>query len=384
MTATVRIDDSDRFGRRELDDLAQFQTGPCVSLYQPTHRASADIQQDPVRLRNLVAEARQELATLGRRPRDIDELLAPADRLAGDRDFWRHQSDGLAVFLAPGVMRTFRAPIAFAELAVVATKFLLRPLLPLLMEDESFWVLALSQNTVGLFQGSRHAVAEVDTGRTPTSMAEALAHEDPEKQLQVRSTGPTSTGQYHGHGGGDEDQKAALERYFRAVDRGLAQLGIDTSRPLILASVSYYGPIYRSVSDHPRILDEMIVGNPEDLSATELHSKAWPLIAPRLAAGTSALQDRYRQRRAVGATAEGLGDVTAAATGGRIEVVFLPRDQHCWAVHDQARPSEVHVERQPGDVDLLDEVARLVIRTGGDVRVVDDEHANVAAILRYP
>jgi hypothetical protein len=46
-------------------------------------------------------------------------------------------------------------------------------------------------------------------------MAEALAHEDPEKQLQVRSSGPTSTGQYHGHGGGDEDHKAALERYFR-------------------------------------------------------------------------------------------------------------------------------------------------------------------------
>lgn len=55
-------------------------------------------------------------------------------------------------------------------------------------------------------------------------MAEALPTRTPRsscKQLQVRSTGPTSTAQFHGHGGGDEDDKAALERYFRAGDREL-------------------------------------------------------------------------------------------------------------------------------------------------------------------
>lgn len=218
-------------------------------------------------------------------------------------------------------------------------------------------------------------------------MAAALAHEDPEKQLQVRSSVLTGTGQFHGHGVGDEHQKAALERYFRAVDRGLAGIFLDTPAPLVLASVSYYGSIYRSVSKHPRIVEDILAGSPEDLSAIQLHEKAWPMIELQLSARDAAVQDRFAQSHATGRTAEGLADVAAAATEGRVELLLLPRGQHRWARHNQARPTEVHDERQPGDVDLLDEVALQVLRTGGDVVVMDGEEiphgATTAAILRY-
>ncbi|HUP75200.1 MAG TPA: hypothetical protein VM282_19305 [Acidimicrobiales bacterium] len=382
--ATVRTDGSDSFGRHELGELAVVESFPCVSLYLPTHRAGADVGQDPVRLRNLLATAERELASLDTDRRDVDELLMPARNLLDDPDFWRFQADGLALFLAPGVFRLFRAVLAFDELAVVSTQFHVRPLLPLLSGDEAFWLLALSQNVVRLFHCSRHTITPTDTGDTPTSIAEALAHEDPEKQLQVRSSGATGTGQFHGHGGGGEADKAELERYFRAVDRGLAGI-LDADAPLIVASVGYYGPIYRSVSAHPHIVEDVVAGSPDELSANELHARAWPLIEREFDARRERLQDRYAQNRANDRTAEGLADVRAAATEGRIAMLLVPRAEHRWATTgDYAAPRE---PRHPGDLDLLNDIALRVLRTGGEVVVVaDDEMPGgvvIAAILRF-
>lgn len=384
--STVRVDASDRFGRRELDELAQLAPSTCVSLYLPTHQYGAATAQDPVRLRNLLASAGRELAALDWNPSQIEELLRPGDELVANRDYWQHQSEGLAVFCAPGIFRAVRLPIAFAELAVVSTRFHLRPLLPTVATNERFWLLALSQNSVRLFRGTERTITEIDTASTPKSMAEALAHEDLEKERQIRSTGPAGRAQSYGHAGGGEDDKAAIERYFRAVDRGLAQLALDPSMPLVLAGVAYYGPIFRSVSDHPDIVGDVVAGSPDDLSAIELHELAWAAVRPHLAARNPRWQDRYGQGRADGRTAEGLVDVGTAAAEGRVELVLLPRDGHVWASRDQHQM--VHDEREPGDVDLLDDIAQQVLRTGGEIVVTDDGElagdAIPAAILRYP
>lgn len=381
----ARVDESDRFARREFDELAKFQASTCVSLYLPTHRAGGEVGQDPIRFRNLLVAVERELCELGWRRGDIEELLGPADQLLGKREWWRHQDAGLAVFIAAGLFRTFRAPNAFEELAVVSARFHLRPLFPLITGDELFWVLALSQNAVRLFQGSRQAITEVDIGQTPTSMAEALAHEDPERQLQVWTSGPAGTGHFHGHGGGGEEDKAALERYFRAVDRGIGDVLAGSVAPLVLAGVSYYGPIYRAVSRYPQIVEEVVAGNAEDLSAVDLHERAWPLVQQHAAARRAAIVDRYARSRGAGRSAEGLSEVSAAADDGRVETLLLARRDHCWVPHDQTQSPTIHEHRAPGDIDLLDELARRVLDTGGDVVVVDDEDVPgaVAAIVRY-
>jgi hypothetical protein len=85
----------------------------------------------------------------------VEELLQPARRLLDDSSFWQYQAEGLAVFLAAGTLRTFRVPVPFAELVVVAPGFHVKPLLALLTGDGLFYVLALSQNQVRLLVGTR-------------------------------------------------------------------------------------------------------------------------------------------------------------------------------------------------------------------------------------
>jgi hypothetical protein len=71
--------------------------------------------------------------------READGLLAPVRELGDDTGFWQHQADGLAVYVAPELMRSFRVPLELDENAVVGPRFRLRPLLPLLAGDGHYW-----------------------------------------------------------------------------------------------------------------------------------------------------------------------------------------------------------------------------------------------------
>src|SRR5690349_15862837 len=88
------------FSRNELDELVASESRPALSIYMPTHAAGREIRQDPICLRNLLFSAKGRLGALCR-PAEIDKLLAPAWRLLEDETFWRHQQEGLAIFLAP-------------------------------------------------------------------------------------------------------------------------------------------------------------------------------------------------------------------------------------------------------------------------------------------
>ena len=74
--------------REDIKALVERRHGPCVSIYQPTHRAGPDTRtyalQDPIRFRNLLREAEQRLAAGAVSARAVDELLQPARRLVDD------------------------------------------------------------------------------------------------------------------------------------------------------------------------------------------------------------------------------------------------------------------------------------------------------------
>jgi hypothetical protein len=382
-----RFDEVDPLDSAELNRLAEVDSQMAVSLYLPTHRRGPEVAQDRIRLGNLLASAERELATLGSPTRETAELLAPVVELLEDSERWRYQSDGLAVFCAPGVFRAFRLPVAFSELAVVAKGFHLRPLLPLAVPDEQFWLLALSQNSVRMFRGTTRSITELDLGATPRSMAEAFENEDPDDERHNRSTGRGSRPQAFGSAGDAEDDKAALDRYFRAVDRGVSELDLDPNVPFVLAGVSYYGPIYRGVSHRRDILEQVVAGSPDDLTAVELHQLAWAVVEPYLSARNPRWQDRLGQSRAEGRTAEGLVDVHTAATEGRVALLILPRDGFAWTNVDHLQPEATHEEREAGDVDLLDDIAHRVLASSGEIVVADNDQlpsdSTLAAVLRY-
>jgi hypothetical protein len=384
MDATV-LGDIDLFSLDDLRRLASVD-GPCLTLSMPTHRHGAETLQGPVMLRNLLREAEQELRAADVPPATCNALTEPLSAVADDASFWQHQADGLVAWSAPGFHRTVRVPYDVAASVTVGSGFQVRPVLPLATVGGSFLVLALSEKEVRLFSATKDSVGQLDLGPIPASLAEALAHEDREAQLQFRSGGADSTAGFHGHGVGDEVDKAELERYLRAVDRGLQERLPDRSRPLVLACVAYYGPIFRSVSAYPALLDGVVEGNPDRSSAADLHAAAWPLVEPVFLAGRDEAVQRYRAGAGTGLTSDVVAEIVQCAHEGRVDTLLVASGGlPVWGRFDPTDGSvAASEERRPLDGDLVDDAVMATVSRGGAVHVVDVEDVtSAAAVLRY-
>jgi hypothetical protein len=385
MTEVTRAGDVDLVTIDVVTQLHRPRAGPCVSIYLPTHTAGAATRQDPIRFRNLVRAAQKVLRSEhDLSAREIDLLFGPAQQLANDRKFWQHQSDGLAFFLELDLVHTLRVPLRFREDVHVGPSFRVSPLFPLLSGDGHFYLLALSVNAVRVFVATRLTIAELALDAVPASMAEALAHEDHEAQLQVRAGG--QAGMFHGHGIGDEVDKQALERFFRAVDRGLRPFLRSDPAPLVVAAVDYYLPIYRSITTHPALVDTAVAGSPERQQQRDLHAAAWEVVAPIFASARNDAVQRLRSALERGSAAAGAVDVDKAAVAGRVATLFLADDAPLAGPLEDGRAT-LHDDRQNGVADLLEHAAIATLASGGtvftDERDAVPDGVGAAALLRW-
>lgn len=382
----------DDIRREDLIALASRDQAPRASVFLPTHRAGAEIQEDPIRLKNLLREAESRLTDLGMRTPEAKETLQPAEELLEAHEFWQHQSDGLAVFASPGEFLTFRVPLELEELVLVGGRYHIKPLLKMFTGDGRFHVLALSQNEIRLMQGTHYGMDELQLENVPSSLAESLKYDVFEKSLQLHTRSAGGAGRrpavFHGHGATDDDPKEKIFRYFRQIDSGLHEVLKGSSAPLVVAGVDYLLPIYREANTYPHLMEEGVTGNPEGWKPQELHDHAWEIVGPHFRKGIEAAADRYRELQGTGLASTSIEEALVAATTGRIDTLFVPVHEHVWGAYDEAEGSvEVTGERSTSSEDLLDLAAVQTLSGSGTVYAVDREEmpgeGAIAAIYRY-
>jgi hypothetical protein len=377
----------DAFTRDDLHALLADRPGPCVSLYAPTHPGGSE--QDPVRWKNLLAEAEARLAAAGFR--GAKGLLAPADRLLGDGPFWAASRDGLACFLAPGFDRVYRLAMPWAERAVVGGRFYVKPLLPW-VEGGDFYVLVLSRNEARLVRGTPHGAERVELPGGPLSLEKALAAHDTDEPLTLHTAGRGAgrwEAVFHGHGVGIDDAKDDLLRYFRAVDRAVHPVLRRMGRPLVVAGVEYLLPIFREACSYRDLLDDGIAGSPDRLSDRELADRARPLVEPLLWEGRASALAAYRRLAGTGRTSHDTAEVVSAGCRGAVEVLFVSPGCDVWGRYDPAADlAEVHDREHPGDEELTNLAAVGALRHGRAVHSLElcdmPEGSAVAAVFPLP
>jgi hypothetical protein len=323
----------------------------------------------------------------------VDELLAPARKLLEDSIFWRHQSDGLALFMSSDEFHLYQLPYHFSGLVVVTDRFHVKPLLPVLTDEAQFYVLAFSQKQVRLLQGSMYSVSEIDLEGVSTSLAETLDPTRNKNHLQYHTGAPShGSGKrdavYHGSGFGDEDHKKAIQKFFAQVDRGVTELLKDNPGPLVLAGVDYLLPLYREVSKYPNLVGSGITGNFDVVAAEELHRLAWQQVEPLLTESRKKNWERFVELRETDSklVSNEVRDVVQSALGGRVDSLFVASGVQHWGTVDfKSHEVEIHDGEQAGDCDLLDLAAVHTLTKGGSVYIMQngDASSDIAAIYRY-
>jgi release factor family 3 len=375
--------------RDDLETLVGYSDGPCVSIYLPTHRAGVETLQDPIRLKNLLRKADQDLQGLGQSGHALPALLRPARELLENYEFWQHQSDGLALFLAKDFLRTFRLQLQVPELAIVAEHFHVKPLLADITVNSHFYVLALSQNRTRLFRGTQASLAELAVQDMPGSMSDWSQEEPLERQLQSHSAGNGHgyrTAVIHGQGG--QNRKEELVAYFHEIDLAVRKQLPYHPGPLILAGVDYLYPLYHRASSITALLDTWISGNPDAMPLHELHKRALAIASAHFSQAQKEACDRYLALWHTQRASNKLSDILPAALHGRIESLLVAVGVQTWGRLD-ATTSEAVISESPGagDEDLLNLAAIHTCISGGTVHAVQPEEVpgggDVAAVFRY-
>ncbi len=380
----------------QLTEIAQERRNPSFSIFMPTHRAGPETQQDPIRFKNLLRQAEQWLLENGRGQGEATEFLKPAHDLLNNGPFWQHQEDGLAVFIASDDFHVYRLPFPVEELLVTDRTYYVKPILPFFTNNGLYYILAISQNDVRLFEGTRHSVNQIDLPKeTPTSLEEALQFDDPEKQLQFHtgtSQGGSGSraGMFHGHGAGDDDLKIRIERYLNLVDHGLKEFFREKRAPLVLAGVDYLLPIFHEASEYANIMEEGVTGNPEMLRPEELQEQAWPIVEPYFRQQLENVIAQYHELVGTGTATDNLEEVVAAAFYGRVESLLVATDSQVWGIFDPDTGKVVHShdeKKHEDDIALSDFAATKTLETGGAIYALSQAEmptdSPIVAVFRY-
>ncbi|MCL7488512.1 MAG: hypothetical protein M8357_10115 [Desulfobulbaceae bacterium] len=358
-------------GRREIESLLQVQEWPAISIYMPTSRIGD--QQDAIRYKNLLSRVEKKLIDQGMRASEARNLLEPEYVLAQDPDYWMNLGmEGLTVFLSGKRQSHYHLPLTLKELVMVGERFHIKPLIPLLA-SERYLVLALSKNNLRLFHGDRHRLSEIELpAETPGSMAEALQYDDPERQLQFHTKTGSADGRrgaiFHGQGGGVDDEKTNLERYFQAVDRSLFPLLEDEEFPVVLAGTEELHAIYHTITKSHTILPGGIPGNVSDLSAEDFHRKAWTIAGEYFSEAEKEAVRSFHEHLAGSRAVDDLQSVLAAAFDGRVENLFVSQNEEVWGAFDPVKREAILLDQDdPKAVDLLDQAIVWTLTTKGNI-----------------
>jgi hypothetical protein len=356
-----------------LAELRRPRPYPAVSILMPTHRREPDNAQDPVRLRNLVAEAKERLhadPAVSRADRidvveQLDKALAQVDLV--------HAENGLAVFVAPGEHQVWTLGRTVAARVVLSDTFLTRNLVATQAANRPYWVLVVAADHARLWSGGPEHVTEWTGGAFP--LARSLEDPDSERKERIGDLPSTFT---------DE----LTRQFLREADSATGAALAADPRPLFVvgeaAALSLLNDVGTAVKGAAARIAHGGLGQG---SAEAVSQTVRPAVdAQQQQAVGDALDelDRARGRKEFVA---GIDEVWQKVVTGRVALVAVEENYRVTMRDDGNHLLHAEPGEEGAREDIVDEIVERALDTGAQVRFVPDEQlagsGRIAAVLRY-
>lgn len=349
--------------------LIHHENGPCLSIAIPAHRTGKEVKQDAIRLKNMIKQARSCASDIHKQ--SLERLAEPVETVIERQDFRKPGCDGLAFFSSDDLFLSYCLPGGCGEISMVADHFYVKPLIPVIAENNPYYLLSLHQHGVRFYQGDRFRLKEIDLPGLPHHISDVLQYDDPERQIQFHTGTARPSGKraamFHGQGVGVDDSKSNIRRFFQEINRVVSRYLDSRKTPLIVAAVESLFPVYREVNTCPHLVHEWIDCHPQSQKESDLVRRAGEILASRFnQIKQEALEQFYALNESQ--TAYRIEPVLLLAYEGRINTLFADPNSMHWGQYEMnTEKAEIHEQRERGDVDLLNLAMLYTLRHGGQV-----------------
>jgi len=377
-----------------FEQLANYTSDCCISVYLPTHKAGMEVNenQDRITFKNTLQRLQTLLQQKGLSQNDIESITHPGYQLLTNDELWRNMSNGLAIFMANNYFRYARLYIQPKETIHINNSFYLRPLLPALADTSSdhFYLLMISKQRAAFFRADAFYMEELTIEDLPNGMNDVVHFEEKDDNKLFRmSDGGAAAANFHGIGAGKPDEKENLALYMKEVDRTLwKEVLAREQAPLLIAGIDYLIPIYKSVSAYQHIWPDALIGNFEHHSTPMLFVAAREKMEPFFKKPHQQALEAYYNKLATPLTSSMPETVIPACYYGKVAHLFVDEDTHMWGSFDvQNNQLQLHATQQEGDDCMVDKAVIQTILHGGQVHMLPKEQmpkgSDMAALMRY-
>lgn len=357
-----------------------------VTITLPTHKKGEESKQDPIRLKNLITEAKSAIKQKNNNPGYADTLLKQAIELLNKPMFWAHVDLGLVIYISENKFDVFKLPYEVNEQVVVDDHFLITPLLPLTSMDGTFSVLALSRQNVRLLRCTREHYHDITPKNMPTSVDDYLEI-DPEKQLQFHSGTKGQKAMFFGHNANEEDKMIVVEQFFREIEREITDVLKELEDPLIIVGLVDNIGLYKKANSYNRLTDSTVKHNPDELTDKALKNKGWEIVQSYF------LNDMYTSLEKFSKLSDdkfsnNLGEIIEATVMGKSSTIFISKGETKWGFYDEENHTvQYSTGSNKNDVELLNWLSITAFKRGSKVYILPKTempaHATVAAEFRF-
>jgi hypothetical protein len=367
----------DAFSENDFRRLDAVRDDICVSIYMPTHlMARHGEEQDRVGFRDLVRDLQKRLEEAGADKRRVGAMIEHMEDLVEDESFWRYLAKGLAVLATPETVQTYRLPMEVPQTVDVSDRFHLKPMIPLLAFQRRAYVLDLTIHRAILWEVSEGDIREVDVPGLPKTFEEAMvARVGIDWKIYV--------------GKNQSAHKKTYERlYCRQVEGAMRNFLRGQKTPLVLAGVETVLSYYKEVDTYGHTHPEMITGNQEHTPHEELAERVRAIVEKGFHAVIERHIDDVNNRQSANRGSTDISEIARAAQEGRVERLLVNLDEPVYGTLEAGVGSFVPgTPDSPKTYDVLDELAGLTLRNGGEILCAHRDHlpegVKAAATFRY-
>jgi hypothetical protein len=359
---------------RRLDGI---RADHCVSIYLPTHAVSRETEQDKILFKNLCNSAIVQLESAGADKRRVLAIQGQIKPIFDDLQFWNHLSGGLAIFITPESIESFRLPRVVTQEVEVSDRFHIKPLIPLLAFPQTAYVLELSENRVKLWEVTESDIHEVEVLGMPASFDAAMKKRTGQPTADAESVSMRQA----------EQKKIRQRQFVRDVEEALRPFLLGQRVPLVLAGVDTLLVYYQEANTYAHMTATTISGNQEHRRRDHFAADARAIAAGRFEADIRSLLDQVEALHHERLSSTDIDEIARAASEGRVESLIVDVERELYGRLSRSAAALPGAEASATTYDILDELVGVTVRQGGDVIGLRQSEmpdgVKAAAIFRY-